>query len=186
MDAFAVSISSGTCLRRIGPLRGLRAAFFFGAFQFAMPVAGWFLGNLVRGYIGRYDHFVAFVLLGFIGGKMIFEAIGGLKDKKQGVKAYCETNEKPRGILKMGPLLVLAVATSLDALAVGLSYSVLNEPIWFLAVLTGFITMGLSLAGLRFGQRLGLAFGEWAELLGGFALVAIGTRILSLHLLRGI
>jgi putative Mn2+ efflux pump MntP len=177
MDAFAVSISSGICMPDLKPRIALRAAAAFGLFQFGMPLAGWLLGASFKTLIQGFDHWIAFGLLAAVGGKMILESI------KTGKKEACDDEEAAkRSILTWGGLLLLALATSIDALAIGLSYSVLALPILLPAAIIGLITFGLSLLGCEFGRRLGSRFEGWAELAGGLVLVGIGLKLLLEHL----
>ncbi len=188
MDAFAVSISSGICIKKISLFHVLRACFFFGAFQALMPLAGWFLGALFKAYIAAFDHWIAFGLLVFIGGKMGFEALKEIFiERKKGAQAACDlVKTESGGITKLGTLSVLALATSVDALAVGVSLSLLGQGILLPAAVIGGITFILCLLGLEFGKRLGSAFGEWSEVIGGLALIGIGLKILIEHLSRHI
>lgn len=180
MDAFAVSVSSGVCIKDIRPAIALRAAFFFGLFQFLMPVAGWLLGGAFRGMIQGWDHWLALGLLAFIGGRMIREAW------KKRNPSYCPDPDEAQGIMDLRTLTVLAVATSLDALAVGLSYSVLGDPILEPAALIGVVTFALCVVGIEFGKKLGAAFEFKAEIAGGVVLVLIGLKIAAEHLGAGI
>ena len=182
MDAFAVSVSASICTAVIPGRIALRAALFFGFFQFAMPIAGWLLGGAFRQLIQSYDHWIAFALLAFVGGKMIWE---GLRVRNP---AYCPDpdDEKSHGIMKLDTLFVLAVATSIDALAVGLSYSMLGSPIMTAAVTIGVITFVTCAMGIQFGRRLKSILEEWAEILGGSVLVLIGLKIAVEHLIKQI
>ncbi len=183
MDAFAVSISSGICIPRLELRFALRAALAFGLFQFGMPVAGWLLGMSFRGLIQGFDHWIAFGLLAIVGGKMIVEFV---RDSAKPQEA-CDDGERPRrSILTWRGLLVLAVATSVDALAVGLSYSLLGTAILQPAAIIGVVTFALSLVGCEFGKRIGQKFEGWAELAGGIVLVGIGAKILVEHLAKGL
>lgn len=174
MDAFVVSVSNGICVPELKVRHALRAALAFGFFQFLMPVIGWALGTAFRGYIESVDHWIAFALLVIVGGKMIVESFK-LKDPNPEA-------EESRGILHVGTLLVLAVATSIDALAVGLSFSMLHVPILGPATLIGVVTFLVSLVGCEFGKRIGAKFERWAEMVGGVVLVGIGVKILVEHL----
>ncbi len=177
MDAFAVSISGGICVPKLKFRHGLRAALFFGFFQFLMPLAGFAAGSSFRGLIGRFDHWIAFGLLGFVGFRMIRE---GLAIRSENA---CDEEElRSRNILDLGTLTLLAIATSIDALAVGLSYSILGQPILIPAVIIGVLTFAVCLAGCEFGKRLGTAFERWAEIAGGAVLIGIGLKILLEHL----
>jgi putative Mn2+ efflux pump MntP len=141
-----------------------------------MPVLGWFLGNTVQAYIEAYDHWIAFGLLVFIGGRMLKEGF----DKKKQTPA--ETGPR-RDIRGFGTLLTLALATSIDALAVGISFNILGQGIWSSAALIGGITFAVCLTGFVFGRRIGYFLGKWAEWAGGLILIAIGLKILLEHLL---
>jgi manganese efflux pump family protein len=179
MDAFAVSIGSGVCVPYIKPFHALRASLAFGAFQFAMPVAGWLLGGAFKSIIQGFDHWIAFSLLAFIGGKMAVESFA-VKEP-----AACTDEERARGdVRNLWTLMVLSVATSVDALAVGLSYSVLGTPILLPAAVIGIVTFGLCAVGIEFGKRIGARFERWAELGGGIVLVGIGVKILLEHIVR--
>jgi putative Mn2+ efflux pump MntP len=180
MDAFAVSLSAGISIAGLRPFFMVRGAFFFGFFQFIMPVFGWYLGNSVQAYIEAYDHWIAFGLLALIGGKMLKE---GFEKKSR------PSQEAPEGqtgdIRRLGSLLTLALATSIDALAVGVSFNILGlgQGIWPSAALIGGITFGVCLFGFGFGKRVGRFLGNWAERAGGLILIAIGLKILLEHLL---
>jgi len=173
MDAFAVSVSNGICIPEMKVRYALRAALAFGLFQFFMPIVGWALGGAFREHIEHIDHWIAFGLLAFVGGKMIFEALR--------IEAPDCALDKSKGILHLGTLLVLAVATSIDALAVGLSLSVLGRPILGPALLIGVVTFLVSFMGCEFGRRIGARFERWAELAGGVVLIGIGVKILLEH-----
>jgi putative Mn2+ efflux pump MntP len=195
MDAFAVSVSSGIAIRGLKISYAIRAALFFGLFQFLMPVAGWFLGRSFSTIIAAYDHWIALALLAFIGGKMIWEALRstyfkgtsdpkGTADPKGPTKPGDGpgTAEPGTDIRNLGTLLTLAVATSIDALAVGISFSILDQGIWGSAALIGGITFLVCLTGFEFGRRIGLVFERGAQILGGLILIGIGIRILITHL----
>ncbi len=179
MDALAVSISASICTDSIPRPIGLRAAFFFGIFQFVMPLIGWLLGSAFRQFIQAYDHWIAFGLLVFVGGKMLWE---GIRAK---IPAYCPDPDevKDHGIMKIHSLVVLALATSIDALAVGLSFSVIDSPILWPSVIIGLTTFIVCLLGIQFGKNLKRLFGDWADIVGGVVLVGIGTKILIEHLI---
>ena len=171
MDAFAVSVSAG--LRVAGDSRRhmARIALHFGAFQAVMPVIGWLAGRSLRAAIAAYDHWVAFGLLALIGAKMVVEGIRpGAPD------------EAPCGPLQHGELLVLSVATSIDALAVGVSLAMLEVRVWRPALVIGVVTGLLSAAGIETGDRVGSRVGHRAELLGGLVLCGLGVKILVEHL----
>jgi len=177
-DAFAVSVSNGICIPRLRMRHALRAAFAFGLFQFGMPLVGWLLGGAFASLISGFDHWVAFGLLVFIGGKMFKESF-----EIEAPELCLDEEELARSsILDLRTLLLLAVATSIDALAVGLSYRMIGTPILLPALIIGVVTFGLSFLGIEFGKRLGAKFEGWAERAGGLVLVAIGVKILFEHL----
>ncbi|HOX48435.1 MAG TPA: manganese efflux pump MntP family protein [Spirochaetales bacterium] len=209
MDAFAVSVSSGICIPHMKARHALRAAFAFGLFQFLMPVAGWLAGSAFRAYIQGLDHWIAFALLALVGGKMLKESFeleeesacadpapaaaaagsvgpGAATSVGPGGAEAAKPKAAKRSILDLGGLLVLAVATSLDALAVGLSYSMLGTPILGPAAIIGLVTFGLCLFGCEFGKRIGAKFERWAEVAGGVVLIGIGIKILAEHLVKAV
>ncbi len=169
MDAFAVSIASGITLRERCYYHGFRIALFFGIFQAAMPVLGYLLGLGLSDIIASVDHWIAFALLVGIGLKMVHEGT-----KKEKLKELTCTETKP--------LLLLAVATSIDAFAVGVTFSVLGEDILIPIIFIGIITFVLSFIGVVIGNRIGHFFEKRIELVGGSALIAIGFGILISHL----
>jgi putative Mn2+ efflux pump MntP len=178
MDAFAVSVSAGVCIADMKFRYALRTAFAFGIFQFLMPLLGYAAGFGFSGMIESWDHWLAFGLLAFVGGKMIRESFD-IKDE-----ASCSEEElNKKNVLDPRTLLVLALATSIDALAVGISYSALRAPIWQAAGIIGFITFALCLVGCEFGKRLGSRFERGAEIAGGAVLIAIAFKILLEHTL---
>ncbi len=178
MDAFAVSVSSGICIADMKFKHALRTAFAFGLFQFIMPLLGYAAGSTFADPIQSWDHWLAFGLLAFVGGKMLIESFG-LKDE-----ASCTEEElAKKNVLNLKVLLIMAVATSIDALAVGISYSLIQAPIWLASSIIGIITFALCLLGCEFGKRLGAKFERGAEILGGVVLLGIGVKILLEHLL---
>jgi putative Mn2+ efflux pump MntP len=175
MDACAVSVSAGVSIRGLKKFYMLRSALFFGLFQFIMPVAGYYLGKTFLSYIEAFDHWIAFILLAGIGGKMLFEAL--TKNKKP------QQDETVSDIRSLKTLFVLAVATSIDALAVGISLSMMGPGIWLSASLIGGITVVICLLGFEFGKRIGAFFEKGSQIAGGIILIAIGVKILLEHLL---
>ncbi len=169
MDAFAVSLAAGTHdqTRELRP--SLRLSFHLGLFQFLMPVVGWFAGVTVESMIKSYDHWIAFGLLALVGLRMIHAGIAG----EEGGGSADPTRSYT--------LVLLSVATSLDALAIGLSLAMLNVSIWYPSAVIGVVTAGLSLLGIRLGNRLGSKFGKGMEVAGGVILCLIGLRILYSH-----
>ena len=189
MDAFAVSVSSGICVQGLRPFHAVRASFFFGLFQFVMPVAGWYLGSAFASYIETFDHWIAFVLLAFTGGKMIVEALKkkpGCPPESGGAASCGEDSSAGSGdIRSLKTLLILSVATSIDALAVGISLSIIGLSVWGSAAVIGGVTFAVCLCGFEFGRRIGLALEKWAQIAGGIILAGIGVKILIQHLTGG-
>jgi putative Mn2+ efflux pump MntP len=171
MDAFAVSIAAGLNLAPVGRRHTFRLAFHFGLFQFLMPVLGWLAGRQLMVYISALDHWVALGLLGAVGGKMLWDA----RREEEEAPARADPS---RGWM----LVTLSVATSIDALAVGLSIGLLDAPIWIPAVVIGLVAGTLSAVGVRFGSRIGRRGGRIAEAAGGCVLILIGIQILVSHL----
>ncbi|GHV79447.1 putative manganese efflux pump MntP 2 [Spirochaetia bacterium] len=184
-DAFAVSVSSGISNRDLKLFHILRGSLFFGVFQFIMPVIGWRLGKTFVTYIEAFDHWIAFALLAFIGGKMIV----GVLPRKNREAAAGEGTEKSIDVQNLGSLTILALATSIDALAVGLSFSMVNQDIWIPALIIGCITFVVCLFGFEFGKRIGLVFEATfslkagSQIIGGLILIGIGVKILLEHIL---
>ena len=170
MDAFAVSLATSVKLHPVTRRQVFRFAFHFGLFQALMPVVGWLAGRSVVDVVGAFDHWIAFGLLGYIGGKAIWGALRGADDE--------DARDPTRGM----SLIINSVATSIDALAVGLSLGVLGVSIWYPVVVIGVVTALLSSFGMLIGSRLGARFGTRMEILGGLVLIAIGVKILVEHL----
>ncbi|HAH72771.1 MAG TPA: hypothetical protein DCM09_06490 [Butyricimonas virosa] len=170
MDAFAVSICKGLNMRRMNYRHAGIIALFFGVFQALMPAIGWFLGKQFESYITSVDHWIAFILLGFLGGKMIYESF---REEETTISSFSTKT-----------LLTLGVATSIDALAVGVSMAFLKTSIYFPAFIIGFVTFSLSLIGVICGYRFGKIKGINVELFGGIILIGIGIKILIEHLME--
>ena len=170
MDAFAVSITTGITLKDLRWKHALKVGLFFGGFQFLMPLIGYLAGSTFVRYIESVDHWIAFGLLAFIGGKMVYECIRPGEE------------EQVANPTATGKLRVLAVATSIDALAVGISLAILRANIWVCSGWIGIITFTLSALGVRLGKKLGDKFQRSAGLLGGLVLICIGIKILVEHL----
>lgn len=170
MDAFAVSVASGFVIRRLQIRHALRIAIFFGAFQALMPVVGWLAGLSLRDWFGRVDHWIAFGLLCFIGIKMMVESF------------RLDGNQKKADPMKLAVLLLLSIATSIDALAVGLTFAILKVSIFVPVVLIGLITFLLSFTGVYIGDHFGHFFEKKIEFIGGMILIGIGTKILIEHI----
>jgi manganese efflux pump family protein len=173
MDTFAVAIATSVSLKTVTGRQLFRLSWHFGLFQAFMPVIGWFAGNTVAAYIAPWDHWVAAALLGYVGSRAIYEAYRGELEQKQRIKS-----DPTKGL----SLIMLSVATSIDALAVGLSFAMLNVTIWYASLIIGVITATLTLIGMLLGSRLGLRFGERIEIIGGLVLIGIGLRILWEHI----
>ncbi len=172
-DAFAVAVSSGLAIKHMKVNKALKIALFFGGFQAVMPIIGWLAGLSFSSWITPIDHWIAFGLLSFIGGKMIYES---LQSKE------CEKKFNP---LDTGTLITLSVATSLDALAVGIGFAVLKTSIGPVVSAIGFITFLVVFAGVFIGHKCGDLFGNKIEFLGGVILIIIGTNTLFSHLTEG-
>lgn len=168
MDAFSVSVCKGLSMKKIDYKGAFLTALFFGVFQAGMPLIGYFLGSRFESFISQYSHWVAFILLGFIGGKMIFEVLRGGDDDE------AESEYK----LKIGELFVLAIATSIDALAVGVVFAAQKTPVVSSVIVIGAITFVMSLVGVGIGNRFGSKYEKKAEFAGGVVLVLIGTKLL--------
>ena len=182
MDAFAVAVAASIRLRRVSPRQVFRFAFHFGLFQGLMPVIGWWLGRAAYGYIAAWDHWIAFGLLALVGGKALFDALrDNDNDNSQPEPAadLGRASDPTRGI----SLIVYSIATSIDALAVGLSLGTLGVSVWTPALVIGLITCLLTTLGMLLGSRVGRRLGRRAELAGGLILIAIGLKILLSHLL---
>jgi len=170
MDAFAVALGTGMALERLTGRHLFRLGFHFGLFQALMPVMGWLAGLTVQRWIADYDHWIAFGLLGFVGGKMIYEAIRADEEEKI-------LKDPTRGL----SLVLLSVATSIDALAVGLSLAIIGIDIWLPALVIGLVAGAFTVSGMLLGRRVGAAWGPRVEVVGGLVLCAIGLKILLEH-----
>jgi len=173
MDATAVAIGTSVLLGRVNGRQVFRFAFHFGLFQAAMPVVGWLAGRGLKEYIEAWDHWVAFGLLALIGGKAITDTIKGNGDGAD------RSPDPTRGL----SLVLLSVATSIDALAVGLSLAVLDVDIWYPCVVIGLVTAALTVGGMFVGSRVGQRFGNRVRVVGGLILIGIGIKILVEHTL---
>lgn len=171
MDAFAVAMCRGVEMKKFNIKNALIIAAFFGVFQAVMPLVGWAVGKQFVEYIAAVDHWIAFVLLAIIGGKMIFDSFR--MDKEES-----ETIDK----LNLKQLLLMSVATSIDALAVGVTFAFLETNIWGAVSAIGVITFCLSFFGVFLGNKIGLKFKNKAEFAGGAVLILIGLKILLEHL----
>ncbi len=179
MDAFAVSISNGIIIKNIKFQHALKFGLFFGIFQFIMPVIGWFCAKNFKEYIENFDHWIAFILLFIIGGKMFLESF-----KNENENVVSEKN-----ILSFYNMIILAVATSIDALAVGVSFAFLDNAesglnIWGASSVIGIVAFVISYTGVYLGRKIGDIIQKNAERVGGIILIAIGIKILAEHLLE--
>ncbi len=170
MDAFAVALGTGVTLSSLTGRRLFRLSFHFGLFQALMPVIGWLAGQTLVQWIAAWDHWIAFALLAFVGGRMIKESFG---------EERTTDNDPTRG----ATLVMLSIATSIDALAVGFSLSLLGVSIWLPAVVIGLVAGALTLAGMLLGDRVGTRWGSRVEIFGGVVLITIGLKILWEHTL---
>ncbi|WP_434796586.1 manganese efflux pump MntP [Terrisporobacter vanillatitrophus] len=173
MDAFAVSVTKGMTLRKITSFISFKIAFFFGLFQGLMPFIGWFIGIRFQLYIKAVDHWIALFLLSFIGLKMIFEAYEDSKNPE--ITVTCDDD------LDNIELIILSIATSIDALAVGISFAFLNIHIIPLCLSIGIITFVLCFLGVLIGKLLGPVFKNYSQIVGGIILILIGINILNEH-----
>ena len=184
MDAFAVSLCKGLVMDRLRTGDGLLVALFFGCFQALMPIAGYYLASNFAGYIEAYDHWVAFLLLLFIGGKMLWDVYKESHSPQEDTAAENAAAEDAAVYqpVPLGELIVLAVATSIDALAVGVAFAVLpSVHIFSAAGFIGCTTFVLSFIGVVLGFKTGKLLEEKAQILGGLILIAIGVKILLEH-----
>lgn len=190
MDAFTVALCSGLTMRRVTIKKSLIVGLYFGAFQALMPLTGYLLGTQFDDKIVAYDHWIAFVLLGIIGGKMLVDSFKneGCSDRvcpnEKCMDRECPGGERPErqeASLKPAAMLPLAIATSIDALAVGVSFAFLNVNIVPAVLSIGIITLVLSMIGVKVGNIFGVKFKSKAELTGGIILILMGLKILLEH-----
>lgn len=174
MDAFAVSVCKGLGMRKLSKKQALIIGLYFGGFQALMPFVGWLLGSQFQKYITSIDHWIAFILLGFIGGKMMIEAVREWNEEE-----VVDVMDAP---IDHKNMLVLAVATSIDALTVGITFAFLGTPIVEAITIIGITTMVISIAGVVVGNFFGSRYKSKAEFIGGLILVLLGLKILLEHL----
>lgn len=205
MDAVAVSIAKGMTIKKNLLRNAIKIALFFGVFQGVMPLIGWFAGRYFENYIKSFDHWIAFILLSAIGGKMIYESLKGNKERKEENEEHedkieevimeieieevsldrdscdkqCEIKSEE---LSHKSLTILAIATSIDALAVGVSFAFLDVSIIPAATIIGLTTFILCIAAVLIGKKLGCMLQKYAEIIGGVILILIGLNILIEHL----
>ena len=171
MDSFSVALAVGCAGQGTGKSEVFRLAFHFGLFQGGMPILGWLAGTLIEPIIAPYDHWVAFFLLLLVAIRMIRSGVNPTEDVHQ--------NDPTRGL----SLILLSIATSIDALSVGLGLSMLGMKIWTPSIVIGFITVLVSVIGVTTGSRLGLKFGKRMQIVGGVVLIMIGIRIVVSHMI---
>jgi len=171
MDAFSVAMALGATRSKLNSYAVLRLSVSFGVFQFVMPILGWLLGKTVVSYISDYDHWIAFALLVIVGLRMIKEYFD--KDKK----------ERTKDPTKGWSLLMLSIATSIDALAVGVSFAFFDVNIYYASAIIGIVCFIITALGMIFGKKLSVLLGKKAVLLGGIVLIAIGIKIVIEHMI---
>ncbi len=170
MDAFAVSICKGFSIPKMNLKKSIKIGLYFGLFQAIMPTIGYFLGSVFANFIISIDHWVAFILLSLIGLNMVIEA---LKSDK---------SETLNNSLEFKTMLILSIATSIDALAVGITFAFLNVNILSAVILIGMVTFLISFVGANIGHKFGGKYGKNSEVLGGIVLILIGLKILLEHI----
>ena len=168
MDALSVAVCKGLSMKKLSIKDGLIIALFFGGFQALMPAIGYFLGSRFENFINSFSHWITFILLGIIGGKMIFEAL----------KGEDESEQEGEYRLNIRELIMLAIATSIDALAVGIVFAAQDAKLVFSVTVIGCITFALSFAGVIIGHKFGSKHEKKAEIAGGIILVLIGVKLL--------
>ena len=176
MDAFAVSICKGLTMRKVNKKQAVVIGLFFGGFQALMPFLGWLLGTTIVDYIQAFDHWIAFLLLAYVGGKMAVDAIRDWKEED----IHPDKMDAP---IPLKELLILAIATSIDAFAIGVTFSFLSVNIFEAIAIIGVTTFILSAIGVFIGNIFGGKFKSKAELAGGIILIALGLRILITHMM---
>ncbi|HKK60805.1 MAG TPA: manganese efflux pump MntP family protein [Salinivirga sp.] len=171
VDSMAASISTGVCMKKVRAYESVKVALYMAVFQGSLPIVGWYIGQGFKHIISSYDHWIAFILLLAIGTKMIFE---GLKKEEQN-NCFCPS----RPIILAG----MALATSIDALIVGVGIGLLGNTIWLPAIIIGIITFIFSISGIYLGHHLGHRLNIKLELIGGLVLIGLGIKILVEHTL---
>ncbi|MDD6651699.1 MAG: manganese efflux pump MntP family protein [Eggerthellales bacterium] len=177
MDAFAVSVCKGLGMKKVNYVHAFVIALFFGGFQALMPAIGWFLGAQLQSFIEPVDHWVAFILLAFIGGKMLWDGIRGDGEEEESCET-CKDSEK----LDIPELFMLAIATSIDALAVGITFAFLKVNVVVAVTIIGVVTAIISFAGVAIGNKFGSKYERPSTIAGGVVLILIGLKILVEHL----
>ncbi len=175
MDAFAVSITNGVLIKNMKFHQGVLIAISFGFFQSLMPIIGWLTARFISGYLSRFSHWIAFILLAIIGIKMIWESRQLENDEVTNDRWNC---------LNPVTLFTLSIATSIDALAVGVSFGVLNSKIVLPVIIIGLVTFFICLIGVNLGKKIGHLFEKKIEVFGGVVLILIGIKILIEGILK--
>lgn len=170
LDAFAVSLAASTSGHVYNRRAAFRLSFHFGLFQFLMPIQGWTLGTTIAPVIAAFDHWIAFALLGFVAARMIRSRLNP--------DAVAQADDPSRGLV----LVMLSTATSIDALAVGLSLAMLNIDVWFPSVVIGIITAAMCVIAISGGARVSARLGDRAQIAGGLILLLIAGRIVATHI----
>ena len=184
MDAFAVSVTKGMTLKNLTKGIAIKIALFFGVFQAAMPLIGWMLGISFQGYIKAIDHWIALILLSILGGKMIYEFYESRKEvtiEKEELESEVSITLEEEEELSNKELTTLAIATSIDALAIGVSFAFLDVNIVSSSLIIGLITFVICFIGVIAGKKIGGIFKDYAELIGGIILILIGINIFNEH-----
>ncbi|MBX7191471.1 MAG: manganese efflux pump MntP family protein [Sandaracinaceae bacterium] len=177
MDAAAVSAARGLAVPAVRPRHALLVALYFGGFQALMPLLGWLVGASFGAYVEAWDHWIAFVLLGALGAKMLWEARKSDDDDDEAARGRAEAE-----LFAHSVMLALAIATSIDALAAGVTLPMLRAPLALSIATIGIVTALLSVLGLLVGRRFGALLGKRLDVVGGLALIGLGTKILIEHL----
>lgn len=180
MDAFAVSLCKGLQMKTFNTKQAFIIALFFGGFQALMPSLGWLLGFQFKDYITNFDHWVAFVLLSFIGGKMLYDCF--FAKEENNTECDCSPQSKETSKFSISELFILAIATSIDALAVGITFAFLQVNIFSSCITIGITTLIFSIIGVLIGHKFGNKFQKVSEIFGGIILIVIGLKILIEHL----
>lgn len=176
MDAFAVSVGNGITVKDFKPIHGVKVGLYFGIFQFAMPLIGWALGKSFSSAIASVDHWIAFLLLAAIGGKMVWDSFHEEASGEQPARCAKE-------VLTARLLIVQAIATSIDALVIGVSFAVVSVNVLLACTVIGVVAFALSFIGGLLGKKIGTLFQSKATLIGGLILIGIGLKILLEHLM---
>jgi len=184
LDAFAVTAANAVAIKNLSLRHGLRMALFFGFFQAIMPLIGWAAGTSFNRFISSFDHWIAFGLLAFIGGRMVWGGVWTLIAQKRGKDGGCSDEPECKDCRHLPTLFILAIATSIDALAVGLSFSMIEANIVIPVVIIGLVTFLVCILAYFLGTRLGKRLNLQLEIPGGLILILIGLKVLLDHLLH--